>query len=177
MVDPVPAGLDGRIIPYLLIDGAAAAIDFYVAAFGAEEEGRLAMPDGTIGHASIRVFGATVFLADAPEDMPGDAKSPTAAGGTTVLLHQYVPDVDAAVARAEAAGGNGPAPAGGPVLRRPRFGGRRSVRPPVGVAHPHPGRQPRGDGAGRPADELTTCVSRARRIITRSAASRTRSSA
>jgi len=122
MVDPVPAGLDGRIIPYLMIDGAAAAIDFYVAAFGAEEEGRLAMPDGTIGHASIRVFGATVFLADAPEDMPGDAKSPTTAGGTTVLLHQYVPDVDAAVARAEAAGGT--------VLRAPEdqfYGDRASV--------------------------------------------------
>jgi PhnB protein len=122
MVDPVPAGLDGRIIPYLMIDGAAAAIDFYVAAFGAEEEGRLAMPDGTIGHASIRVFGATVFLADAPQDMPGDAKSPTAAGGTTVLLHQYVPDVDAAVARAEAAGGT--------VLRAPEdqfYGDRASV--------------------------------------------------
>ena len=122
MVDPVPAGLDGRIIPYLMIDGAAAAIDFYVAAFGAEEEGRLAMPDGTIGHASIRVFGATVFLADAPQDIPGDAKSPTAAGGTTVLLHQYVPDVDAAVARAEAAGGT--------VLRAPEdrfYGDRASV--------------------------------------------------
>jgi len=122
MVDPVPAGLDGRIIPYLMIDGAAAAIDFYVAAFGAEEEGRMAMPDGTIGHASIRVFGATVFLADAPEGMPGDAKSPTTAGGTTVLLHQYVPDVDAAVARAEAAGGT--------VLRAPEdqfYGDRASV--------------------------------------------------
>ena len=122
MVDPVPAGLDGRIIPYLMIDGAAAAIAFYVAAFGAEEEGRLTMPDGKIGHASIRIFGATVFLADAPEDMPGDAKAPTTAGATTVLLHQYVPDVDAAVAKAEAAGAT--------VLRAPEdqfYGDRASV--------------------------------------------------
>jgi PhnB protein len=122
MVDPVPAGLDGRVIPYLMIDGAAAAIDFYVAAFGAEEEGRLAMPDGKIGHASIRVFGATVFLADAPEDMPGDAKAPTTLGGTTVLLHQYVSDVDTAVAKAEAAGAT--------ILRAPEdqfYGDRASV--------------------------------------------------
>jgi PhnB protein len=122
MVDPVPAGLDGRVVPYLMIDGAAAAIDFYVAAFGAEEEGRLAMPDGTIGHAAIRVFGAPVYLADAPPDMPGDAKSPTAIGATTVLLHQYVPDVDAAVARAEQAGAT--------IVRPPEdqfYGDRASV--------------------------------------------------
>jgi PhnB protein len=104
MVDAVPAGLEDRIIPYLMIDGAAAAIDFYVEAFGAEEEGRMAMPDGTIGHASIRVHGATVFLADAPQDMPGDAGSPKKLGGSTVMLTQYVDDVDAVVARAEQAG-------------------------------------------------------------------------
>ena len=104
MPDAIPAGLEGRIVPYLMIDGAAKAIDFYTEAFGAEERFRLPMPDGGIGHAEIVVNGATVFLADAPSDMPGNAASPIKLGGSTVLLHQYVADCDASVARAAAAG-------------------------------------------------------------------------
>jgi PhnB protein len=104
MVQSIPAGLEGRIVPYLMIDGAAQAIDFYQHAFGAEERYRLPMPGGRIGHAEIVVNGATVYLADAPDDMPGNAGNPKKLGGTTVLLHQYVADVDAAVAKAEAAG-------------------------------------------------------------------------
>ena len=104
MVDAIPAGLEHRIVPYLMIDGASDAIAFYVEAFGAEERYRLPMPDGKIGHADIVINGATVYLADAPEDMPGASGSPKRFGGTTVLLHQYVEDVDGAVARAVAAG-------------------------------------------------------------------------
>ncbi len=104
MVDGVPPDQSGRMIPYLMIDGAAAAIDFYVKAFGAEERYRLAMPDGAIGHAEIVVNGASVYLADAPDDMPGSGASPKKLGGSSVVLHQYVPDVDAAVAKAKAAG-------------------------------------------------------------------------
>ena len=104
MVDAIPAGLEHRIVPYLMIDGALDAIAFYVEAFGAEERYRLPMPDGKIGHADIVINGATVYLADAPEDMPGASGSPKRFGGTTVLLHQYVEDVDGAVARAVAAG-------------------------------------------------------------------------
>jgi PhnB protein len=104
MVDAIPDGLDGRIVPYLMIDGAAAAIDFYVQAFGAEEMYRLEMPGGAIGHADIVVNGAHVYLADAPADMEGDAASPTKLAGTSVLLHQYVADVDDAVERAVTAG-------------------------------------------------------------------------
>ncbi len=104
MVDPIPAGLDHRIVPYLMIDGASDAIAFYVEAFGAVEEGRLTMPDGSIGHAAIVVNGASVYLADAPDNMPGDASNPKRLGGTSVLLHQYVADVDAVVGRAVAAG-------------------------------------------------------------------------
>ncbi|MBK5288194.1 MAG: VOC family protein [Acidimicrobiia bacterium] len=100
----MPAGLENRIVPYLLINGASDAIAFYGDAFGAVEEGRLTMPNGSIGHAAIVVNGASVYLADAPDDMPGDAGNPTRLGGTTVLLHQYVIDVDAAVERAVAAG-------------------------------------------------------------------------
>ncbi len=104
MVDPIPAGLEGRIVPYLMIDGAAAALEFYKEAFGATERYRLEMPDGSIGHADLLVNGATVYLADAPNDMEGDAANPGKLGGTSVLLHQYVDDVDAVVAQAIGAG-------------------------------------------------------------------------
>lgn len=104
MVNPVPDGLEGRIVPYLMIDGAAAAIDFYQRALGATENYRMEMPGGAIGHAEIVVNGAVVFLADAPDDMDGDAANPSKLRGTSVLLHQYVADVDAAVATAVEAG-------------------------------------------------------------------------
>jgi PhnB protein len=105
-----------------MVDGAAAAIYFYRKAFDAEERYRLPMPDGKIGHAEIVVGGATVYLADAPDDMPGEAGNPTKLGGTTVLLHRYVVDVDAVVARAQAAGAT--------VLRAPEdqfYGDRAAV--------------------------------------------------
>lgn len=122
MVDPIPAGLENRIVPYLMVDGAADAIDFYGRAFDAEERYRMAMPDGKIGHAEIVIGGAVVYLADAPDDMPGQAGNPKKLGGTTVLLHRYVVDVDAAVATAEAAGAT--------VLRAPEdqfYGDRAAV--------------------------------------------------
>lgn len=105
MVNPIPEGLEGRIVPYLMIDGAAAAIDFYVAAFGATEDYRLEMPNGAIGHAQMMINGATVYLADSPDDMEGNAANPKKLGGTSVMLHQYVEDVDAVTAQAVAAGG------------------------------------------------------------------------
>lgn len=122
MADPVPHEHENRIVPYLMVDGAAEAIDFYRRAFDADERYRVPMPDGKIGHAEIVVGGAIVFLADAPEDMPGEAASPRTLGGTTVLLHRYVPDVDAAVAQAESAGAT--------VLRPPEdqvYGDRAAV--------------------------------------------------
>lgn len=103
-VDPVPPAMAGRIIPYLMMDGAADAIDFYCRAFDAEERSRLAMPDGRIGHAELDIHGALVYLADAPDALPGGARHPGLLGGTSVLLHQYVVDVDATVARALEAG-------------------------------------------------------------------------
>jgi PhnB protein len=105
-----------------MVDGAADAIDFYRRAFGAEERARLPMPDGSIGHAEIVVGGADIYLADAPDDMPGNASNPRKLGGTSVLLHRYVDDVDAAVARAEEAGAT--------VLRPPEdqfYGDRAAV--------------------------------------------------
>ena len=90
------------VTPYLIVRGAAKAIDFYKQAFGAEEEMRMAGPDGRIGHAEIRVGGAVLMLAD---EAPGMGHhSPTALGGTTVGILVYVPNVDEVFGRAVAAG-------------------------------------------------------------------------
>lgn len=104
MADPVPREFVNRIVPYLMIDGASDAIEFYTRAFDARERYRMAMPDGRIAHAEIVIGGAIVYVADAPEDMPGGVANPKRLGGTSVMLHRYVADVDAAVAKAEAAG-------------------------------------------------------------------------
>ena len=104
MAEPVPAEFVDRIVPYLMLNGASEAIEFYKRAFDATERYRMAMPDGTIAHGEIVIGGAVVYLADAPDDMPGGAANPAKLGGTSVLLHRYVPDVDAAVAQAQAAG-------------------------------------------------------------------------
>jgi PhnB protein len=121
VIDPIPAGLENRIVPYLMIDGASAAIDFYKAALDASERYRLEMPGGSIAHAELVVNGAVVYLADAPDDMDGDAANPGKLGGTSVLLHQYVVDVDGIVAQAVEAGAT--------VLREPadQFYGDRSA--------------------------------------------------
>ena len=89
-------------IPYLMIRGAADALDFYKKAFGAEETMRFSMPDGKIGHAEIRIEGAPVFLAD--ESSEAGMQSPPQLGGTTVTVSIYVQDVDAFAKRAEWAG-------------------------------------------------------------------------
>lgn len=101
MVDPVPAGYHS-VTPYLAVDGAAQAIEYYKAAFGAEEVLRMPMGD-RIGHAEIRIGDSHVMLADEFPDM--GHLGPKARGGTTVGLMIYLPDVDAAFDRAIAAGG------------------------------------------------------------------------
>ncbi len=90
------------LTPYLAVDGAAAAIDFYVRAFGAVERYRLVGADGRIGHADLEIGGATLYLAD--EFPESGVLGPRAIGGSPVLLHLEVPDVDAAFARAVEAG-------------------------------------------------------------------------
>lgn len=89
-------------VPYLMIRGATEAIDFYKKAFGAEERMRFPTPDGTIGHAEIRIQEAPVFLAD---EGPGTGlQSPQQLGGTPVSVCIYVKDVDAFARHAVAAG-------------------------------------------------------------------------
>lgn len=87
-------------VPHLMIEGAAEAMDFYAAAFGAEELMRIAHPDGRILHAEIEIQSSVMMVGDAD----GEFLSPRAAGGTTVGLHVYVEDVDALYRRAVDAG-------------------------------------------------------------------------
>ena len=97
----LPAGTQ-TVTPHLTVQDAAAALDFYRRAFGAEELFRLVEPGGRVGHAEIRIGNSTVMLCDEYPDF--GALSPPTIGGSPVKLHLYVPDVDAFVAGAVAAG-------------------------------------------------------------------------
>jgi uncharacterized glyoxalase superfamily protein PhnB len=98
----VPARLHS-VVPYLCARDAARAIEFYRDVLGATEESPpVVMPDGTIGHAELRI-GDTVFMI-ADEWPAEDIRSPLSLGGTCVQLTVYVEDCDAVFARAVAAG-------------------------------------------------------------------------
>jgi PhnB protein len=100
-VKPIPDGYP-RVIPYLSVDGASAAVDFYMSVFGAKERVRMPTPGGKIGHAELEIGDSVVMLADAS---PGTGnQSPTSIGGTPVTVMVYVEDVDAVFARAVASG-------------------------------------------------------------------------
>jgi PhnB protein len=101
-VKPIPDGYH-TATPYLIVDGAARAIDFYKQAFGATELMRFDGPDGRVAHAEIRVGDSPIMVADEMPDM--GYRSPQAYGGTPVGLMLYVPDVDAVFKQAIAAGG------------------------------------------------------------------------
>jgi PhnB protein len=91
--------------PHLVVDDAAAAIDFYVKAFGATELGRVPHPDGRLVHAALTINGSTVMLNDDfPDFNGGTSTTPTSLGGTPVTIHLQVPDVETAFARALDAG-------------------------------------------------------------------------
>jgi PhnB protein len=100
-VSSVPAGYHS-ITPYLIIDGAARAIAWYVQIFNASEMMRLAAPGDKIGHAELEIGDSRIMLAD--EAPAHDAKAPGAFGGSPISLVLYVPNVDATFARAAAAG-------------------------------------------------------------------------
>ncbi|MFI0351026.1 VOC family protein [Actinomadura sp. 9N407] len=96
----VPEHYRYSAIPHLMVDGAAAAIEFYERAFGAQELFRLDGPDGSIVHAEISIEGSTLMLGDAG----GLFSAPTQLGGTTVGVHVFVEDVDTFNERALKAG-------------------------------------------------------------------------
>ncbi len=96
-VKPIPDGYHS-VTPYLICQGAAAAIEFYKSAFGATELFRLPMPDGKVGHAEIKIGNSPIMLAD---EFPGMGfNSPTTLKGTPVSLMIYVEDCDAMFAKA-----------------------------------------------------------------------------
>jgi PhnB protein len=101
-VKPVPAGYHAAT-PYLIVDGAAKALEFYKRAFDATERMRMPGPGGKIGHAEVSIGDSVIMLADEHPEI--GARGPHAYGGTPVSLHLYVPDVDATVKKAVAAGG------------------------------------------------------------------------
>jgi PhnB protein len=96
-VNPIPDGYP-RVTPYLSIDGAGAAIDFYSKVFGATERGRMPDPDGRIGHAELQIGDSLIMLADEYPEM--GIRGPKAVGGTPVTISVYVEDVDGVFDRA-----------------------------------------------------------------------------
>jgi PhnB protein len=105
-VRPAPEGYP-RVSPYLIVDGAAAAIDFYAEVLGARERMRMPGAPGAAeqgGHAELEIGDSLLMLAD--EHLDVGAVGPRTVGGTPVTLSVYVDGVDAVWAAALAAGAN-----------------------------------------------------------------------
>ena len=126
-VQPIPQGYNA-ITPYINIKGAAEAIEFYKKVFGAKENGRISMPDGSVAHAEIQIGDSKIMIAE--EHPQWDNKSPQTLGGSPVCLCIYVEDVDAVFARALSAG----AKVTGEMIVKDQFFGDRtgSVTDPFG---------------------------------------------
>jgi PhnB protein len=93
------------VLPHLVVDDAAAAIDFYIKAFDAVEHGRVPGPDGKLFHAALGINGATVMLNDDfPEMNGGKSMTPKSLGGSPVTIHLVVTDVDTQFQKALDAG-------------------------------------------------------------------------
>jgi uncharacterized glyoxalase superfamily protein PhnB len=100
-VKPIPDGMHS-LTPHLICAGAADAIDFYRRAFNAVELSRLPGPAGKLMHASLRIGDSALMLTDEFPEWGGFG--PKSLKGSSVTIHLYVHDVDAAVAQAVAAG-------------------------------------------------------------------------
>jgi PhnB protein len=98
---PIPEGYH-TLTPYLAVGNASEAIDFYKRAFGATERTRMMGPEGTIGHAELKIGDSQVMLSDPfPQST---VRPPPELGSTSASLFMYVEDVDAAVKQAVDAG-------------------------------------------------------------------------
>jgi uncharacterized glyoxalase superfamily protein PhnB len=100
-VEPIPEGYTS-LTPFLCVQGASAAIDFYVAVFGAELVDRMDGPNGTVAHAELDFGNGRLQLSDPNEAYQISAADP--AGFATHSVALYCGDTDAVVARAEKAG-------------------------------------------------------------------------
>lgn len=102
-VSYLPKGYNS-VTPYLVVRGAAKAIDFYKKIFGATETVRMPGPNGTIGHAELTIGDSHIMLADESPSMgPGHISADTV-GGSPVSLYVYLPNVDEVVGRATSEG-------------------------------------------------------------------------
>jgi PhnB protein len=90
------------VAPYLIVNGAAQAIEFYSKIFGAKELMRMPGPGGKIGHAEIQIGDSCICLADEHPEM--GARSPRTIGGSPISFLIYLPDVDRTIEQAVAAG-------------------------------------------------------------------------
>jgi PhnB protein len=100
-VKPIPDGYP-QVTPYLCVDGAKAAIEFYSNVLGARERMHMPGPDGKIGHAELELGESLIMLADEFPEM--GIRGPKAVGGTPVMIMIYVEDADAVFDAAVAAG-------------------------------------------------------------------------
>src|SRR5438093_2362851 len=100
-VKPIPGGYP-QVTPYLIVDGADAAIGFYGKVLGATERMRMPAPGGKVGHAELEIGDSLIMLADEFPEM--GVRSPKAIGGTPVTITVYVEDVDSVFERAVSAG-------------------------------------------------------------------------
>ena len=92
------------ITPYLIVKGAAQAIDYYKKVFGATEIMRMPGPHGKIGHAELKIGNSPIMLADENPSMGAGHTSPATVGGSSVSLYVYLPNVDEVVKRATTEG-------------------------------------------------------------------------
>jgi len=102
MVKATPDGYHSAT-PYLIVDGATRAIDFYKRAFGAQELLRIPAPGNRVGHAEIKIGDSVIMLADEHPEI--HARGPQHYGGSPVSILLYVDDVDVLFKQAIAAGG------------------------------------------------------------------------
>jgi len=100
-VKPIPDGYY-TVTPYLIIKGAADALEFYKKAFGAKEVVRMCGPDGKVMHAEIKIGNSMIMLGE--ENPERGARSPKTLGGSPVGILLYVENVDALAQQAIAAG-------------------------------------------------------------------------
>jgi PhnB protein len=101
MTKPIPDGYR-TATPYLIVKGAAEAIEFYKRAFGATEMLRMADPQGKVGHAEIKIGDSVIMLADEHPAM--GYRGPRSLGGSSVSILLYLEDVDGVFERAVKAG-------------------------------------------------------------------------
>lgn len=123
---PAPQNRINEAYPYMRVNGAPAAIDFYKRVFGATERFRLTEPDGRVGHVELDLANIVLMLSEAFPEY--GIHAPSQPGATGMAIHLHVDNADELAARAVAEGAT--------LLREPadQFYGERSclIRDPFG---------------------------------------------